>query len=97
MNNQEKIEQTKEPEKLLCPKAGTATSSPIDKTASPTDMNIVNTMLWMKRSAHQECTITKVAKLLRRLKRNCNTTKPGEVKLYVYKKNCSDAHKENLI
>jgi integrase len=60
-------------------------------------MNIVNTMLWMKRNAYQESTIAKVAKLLRHLRRNCNTTKPEELKLYVARKNCSDAHKENLI
>lgn len=76
---------------------GTATSSPLDKTASQFNMNIVNTMLWMKRNAYQESTIAKVAKLLRHLKRNCNTAKPEEVKLYVSKKNCSDAHKENLV
>ena len=76
---------------------GTATSSPVDRTASPTDMNIVNVMLWMKRNAYQESTIAKVAKLLRHLQRNCNTAKPEELKLYVSKKNCSDAHKENLI
>jgi hypothetical protein len=34
MNNQEKIEQIKEPENLLCPKAGTATSSPITNAPS---------------------------------------------------------------
>ena len=54
-------------------------------------------MLWMKRNAYQESTIAKVAKLLRHLKRNCNTAKPEEVKLYVSGKTCSDAHKENLI
>ena len=76
---------------------GTATSSPVYRTASPTDMNIVNTMLWMKRNAYQESTIAKVAKLLRHLHKNCNTTKLEEVKLYVSRKNCSNAHKENLI
>jgi len=76
---------------------GTATSSPVYNTASQSNMNIVNTMLWMKRNAYQESTVTKVAKLLRHLKRNCNTGKPEEVKLYVSGKNCSDAHKENLI
>ena len=60
-------------------------------------MNIVNTMLWMKRNAYQESTIAKVAKLLRHLRRKCNTGKPEEVKLYVSRKPCSDAHKENLI
>jgi hypothetical protein len=59
-------------------------------------MNIVNAMLWMKRNAYQESIIAKVAKLLRHLQRNCNTAEPEEVKLYVSKKNCSDAHKENL-
>ena len=54
-------------------------------------------MLWMKRNAYQESTIAKVAKLLRHLKRNCNAIKPEEVKMYVARKNCSDAHKENLI
>ena len=82
--------------KLVCPKAGTATSSPVDKTASQS-INIVNTMLWMKRNAYQESTIAKVAKLLRHLKRRCNATKPEEVKLFVSEKNCSDGHKENLI
>jgi hypothetical protein len=76
---------------------GTATSSPVDRKASQFNMNIVNTMLWMKRNAYQESTIAKVAKLLRHLKRNCNTAKPEEVKLYVSGKTCSDAHKENLI
>ena len=76
---------------------GTATSSPVDRTASQSDMNIVNTMLWMKRNAYQESTIAKVAKLLRHLKRNCDTNKPEEVKLYISEKNCSDAHKENLV
>jgi hypothetical protein len=32
--------------KLLCPKAGTATSSPTDKTASQSNMNIVNVSLF---------------------------------------------------
>jgi hypothetical protein len=82
--------------KLVCPKAGTATSSPVDKTASQS-INIVNTMLWMKRNAYQESTIAKVAKLLRHLKRRCNATKPEEVKLFVAEKNCSDGHRENLI
>jgi hypothetical protein len=41
----------RESKNLLCPKAGTATSSPVDKTASQSNMNIVNVMLWMKRNA----------------------------------------------
>jgi len=40
--------------KLLCPKAGTATSSPSIKTASQSNMNIVNVMLWMKRNAYAD-------------------------------------------
>ena len=63
------IEETTNQEKLLCPKAGTATSSPVIITTSQSDMNIVNVMLWMKRNAYEETTIRKVAKLLRHLKR----------------------------
>ena len=37
-------------EKLLCPKAGTATSSPANYTASHSNMNIVNVMLWMEKT-----------------------------------------------
>ena len=47
---EEKINQ----KKLLCPKAGTATSSPDIKTPSP---NIINVMLWMKRNAYADSTI----------------------------------------
>ena len=68
-----KEEKTK-PKKLLCPKAGTATSSPAIKTSSQSNMNIVNVMLWMKKNAYEDSTIKKVAKLLRHLRRNCNTT-----------------------
>jgi integrase len=60
-------------------------------------MNIVNTMLWMKKNAYESSTIKKVAKLLRHLKRNCNTTDPEDVKLFVASKNCGNGHKENLI
>jgi hypothetical protein len=42
-----------EPKELLCPKAGTATSSPDIKTPSP---NIINVMLWMKREAYAAST-----------------------------------------
>jgi hypothetical protein len=44
MTEETKTQETKE---LLCPKAGTATSSPTVTTASQTDINIVNTMLWI--------------------------------------------------
>jgi hypothetical protein len=40
--NEESTSQKTTPEKLLCPKAGTATSSPALKTASQSNMNIVN-------------------------------------------------------
>ena len=76
---------------------GTAPSSPVDNTASQSDMNIVNVMLWMQRNAYEESTIRKVAKLLRHLKKNCNTGNPEDVKLYISKKTCSNGHKENLI
>ena len=72
---------------------GTATSSPVDRTTSPIDINIVNTMLWMKRNAYQESTIAKVAMLLRHLQRNCNTAEPEEVKFYVSRKNCYNRHR----
>jgi integrase len=75
---------------------GTATSSPIDKTASQSNMNIVNVMLWMKKNAYEDSTIKKVAKLLRHLKRNCNTADPEVVKLFIANKACGNGHKENL-
>ena len=54
-------------------------------------------MLWMQRNAYEESTIRKVGKLLRHLKKNCNTADPEAVKFYVSKKNCGNGHKENLI
>jgi integrase len=60
-------------------------------------INITNIMLWMMKNAYEQSTIKKTAKLLRHLERNCNTSNPEEVKLYVAKKTCSNAHKENLI
>jgi len=60
-------------------------------------MNIVNTMLWMQRNAYEPTTIKKVAKLLRHLQRNTNTTNPEAVKLYIANKKCSNAFKESLI
>ena len=54
-------------------------------------------MLWMKRNAYEESTIRKVAKLLRHLKKNCNTKAPEEVKLYIANKTCGNGHKENLV
>lgn len=67
------------------------------KTVSPSDMNVVNIMLWMKKNAYEESTIKKTAKLLRHLQRNCKVKDPEEVKLWVANKQCSNARKENLI
>ena len=44
-------EEMKDPEKLLCPKAGTATSSPNDLTAFQSELNIPNAAIWMQRNA----------------------------------------------
>jgi hypothetical protein len=44
--DEETTSQKPAPEKLLCPKAGTATSSPDVLTTFPT---ILNVMLWMKK------------------------------------------------
>src|SRR3989304_9107677 len=60
-------------------------------------MNITNVMLWMMKNAYEQTTVKKVAKLLRHLERNCDTTNPEEVKLYIAKKQCSNGHKQNLI
>lgn len=66
---------------LESPKAGTATSSPSDKMSSQSNkdshldkMVIPNVMIWMMKNAHEQTTIKKVAKLLRHLERNCDTT-----------------------
>jgi integrase len=77
---------------------GTATSSPANTTASQSNMNIVNVMLWMQRNAYEPTTIKKVAKLLRHIQRYCtNQTNPETVKLFISKKTCSNGHKQNLI
>jgi len=60
-------------------------------------LNIPNTMLWMKTNAYEPTTIKRVAKELRHLERNCNTSSPKEVKLFVADKKCSNALKENLL
>jgi hypothetical protein len=54
-------------------------------------------MLWTKKNAYEDLTIKKTAKILRHLLKNCNTTDPEEVKLYVANRQCSDARKENVI
>ena len=51
----------------------------------------------MKRNAYADTTIKKVAKLLRHLKKNCNTKQPEETKLYIANKTCGNGHKQNLI
>jgi len=60
-------------------------------------MVIPNTMLWMQKNAYEPTTIKKTAKLLRHLKNHCDTTNPEAVKFYISQKQCSNAHKENLI
>ena len=50
---------------LVSPKAGTATSSPDDLTASPT---IINVMLWMKKQPYEDTTIKATAKRLKHLR-----------------------------
>jgi hypothetical protein len=60
-------------------------------------LNIPNVMLWMLKNAYEQTTIKRVAKELRHLERNCSTSNPEEVKLFIAKKNCSNARKENLI
>ena len=51
----------------------------------------------MKRNAYADTTIKKVAKLLKHLKKSCNTKQPEEVKLYIANKTCGNGHKQNLI
>ncbi len=53
----------------------------------------------MKKNAYENTTIRKAAKLLRHLQRqkNCNLAEPESVKLCIGSKNCSNAHKENLV
>ena len=70
------------------------------ETKDPQDigkLNIPNVMLWMKTNAYEPTTIKRVAKELRHLERNCNTSNPKDVKLFIANKTCSNARKENLI
>jgi len=60
-------------------------------------LNIPNVMLWMLKNAYEQTTIKRAAKELRHLERNCDTSNPEEVKLFIAKKKCSNARKENLI
>ena len=70
------------------------------ETKDPQDigkLNIANVIIWMKKEAYEPTTIQRVVKELKHLKRNCNTAKPDEVKLYIANKDVSNARKENLI
>jgi hypothetical protein len=83
-----------QPTELESPKAGTATSSPDDLTASPT---IINVMLWMRKQAYEDTTIKATAKRLKHLQKNCYLADPESVKLFVANKKCSNGFKETLI
>ena len=52
-------EETTNQENLLCPKAGTATSSPSELTSSQCELNVPNLMIWMQRNANEESTAQK--------------------------------------
>ncbi len=70
------------------------------ETQDPKDigkLNIANVIIWMKKEAYEATTIQRVVKELKHLERNCNTTSPEEVKLYIANKDVSNARKENLI
>ena len=73
---------------------GTATSSPVKTTPSPT---IINTMLWMKREAYEDTTIKNTAKRLRRLIKNTVFNDPENIKTFVANLKCGNAYKEALI
>ena len=60
-------------------------------------LNIPHLMIWMLKNAYEKTTIKRVTKELKHLEKNCNICNPEEVKLFVAKKNCSNARKENLI
>ncbi len=51
----------------------------------------------MLKNAYEQTAIKRVAKELRHLVRNCNASNPEEIKLFIARKNCSNARKENLI
>jgi len=70
------------------------------ETQDPQDignLNLANIMIWMKKEAYEPTTIQRVVKELKHLQKNCNTSNPQEVKLYIANKNVSNARKENLI
>jgi hypothetical protein len=49
-------------------------------------MNIASGMLWMKRNAYEASTTKKVAKLMRQLKRNCNSAGFSQIETYIFGK-----------
>jgi integrase len=51
----------------------------------------------MKKNGYADSTIKATGKRLRSLERNCNLTKPEEVKGYIANKDCSNAFKETLV
>jgi hypothetical protein len=92
-------EEKQEHNNLLRPKSGTATSSPIEITTSPTlkGISITNVLLWMKRNAYAATTITATGKRLRHLEANTDLTQPEKVKAHIANKECSNGFKETLI
>lgn len=86
----------KDSENYFALRLGRRHHPPIHNAASHA-INIVNTILWMKKNAYQESTIKKTAKILRHLQRHCNTADPEEVKLFIASKQCSNARKQNLV
>jgi len=54
-------------------------------------------MLWMKRNAYADSTIKATSKRLKHLQKNCNLTKPEQVKTFIANKKCGNAFKECLI
>jgi integrase len=78
---------------------GTATSSPVNETSSPTfeDSALVNVLWWMKKQGYAESTIEATGKRLRNLKKNCDLNDPESVKGYVANKKCTNGFKETLI
>jgi len=78
---------------------GTATSSPMTETSSPTYLGCfeLDCLLWMKRNGYAESTIEATGKRLRNLARHCNFLEPEEVKTYIANMQCTNGFKETLI
>jgi len=56
----------------------------------PIQINIANTLLYMKREAYADSTIKAVGKRLRHLQRNCNLEDPENVKTFIGNKTASN-------